>query len=673
MPGKYHLLIVLTTLWMPRLLLPQIPESLEQQTEELLAKDELAEVPVEFYETCLDLLSHPLNLNAVTAQELEFSGLFTPFQIHMIIKYREEFGELYSIYELAGLSGFRESRIREIEPYLTLKEGTGREINRGSKHMILITLGKILPEAEGYRLKSGIQDKPAYTGSPIKTSLRMKSDIGRNLSLGLSYEKDAGEQFLRERSPQFVSGYIHYQGHRFIKQLAIGNFRLHHGLGLANGTGFIQSPESFQLNKLSISKLKPYASLTEYNYEQGIGCRMDMNRADLLIWVSCRYIDLSLSRLKQQEGKIDWMELQRKTGMHRTMSELKGTALGYRFHSGYQIIHRHKNLAIGHMAGIEIAGLTRKGIDSLKTAPEPFLRGIFSLHGNWHMDRLVLFGELTVWKLESTAILIGSRIHFNDFFQGLLMLHYYGSDNRGFNPSTYGSGSSPINEHGVAVGLHAEPGAVFTADFLAELFSFQTPRYLTDFPSTGYRYSCILKSTANDNLQWKFRISKKIWQTTPKAHETGLSNFQNSETTRFDFRYTYSPASRLKWQSRFIVSILSREGKPIPGQAVIQQLNLHLKNYMKCTFQCVVFNVKDWDNRIYIYEPGLYYGFSFPAYYGIGQKVTMVISSKVFRKVTLAAKASMTTYHDRNETGSGNDLKAGNKKGEIGIQLRLNL
>ena len=673
MPGKSHLLLVLIAIVIPHILFPQQPIDSEENTEILLYRDEAGEVPADLYETGLDLIRNPLNLNTVTSDQLGESGLFTPFQIHMLIRYREDFGELYTIYELAGVSGFRESRIREIAAYITVQPGGDPKSTKNRSHMIMINVGRKFPEAIGYQYIEEDNTAPSYAGAPIKTSFRIKSDVGRNLSMGLSFEKDAGERYGHRGRPEFLSGYMSYRGYGFIKQLIVGNFQLNHGLGLVNGTGFIQSPESYKLNRLSISKLKSYSSMNEYNFEQGIGCRMDLRAIELLSWASYQELDLSMGSFSPGYEVKDWLEHQRKSGLHRTRTEVNGRSLGYRFHSGLQSVFRHKNLTFGSMLGIEATGLTKKGMDSIKVTSEPNINSTISFHGQWHLDRIEVFGEASCWKLESTAILLGSRYQFNDFFQAFLLIHHYEPTYRGVHPLSYASGSSISNEHGLAVGLHAEPGTLFTADFFIEIFRYPSPRYLSILPSTGFRYSCTLKSTNANKIQWKIRIIKKIGENTPRNDKIGLPAFNKSDITRLDFRFTHEPENKLKWQSRLLVSLLSEENHWIPGYAVVQQFRINIKQSLKCTFQFVIFNVTDWDNRIYIHEPGLYYSFNFPVYYGKGQKITSVVSIKKFKSITISGKASVITYHDRKEAGSGNDLTQGSKKWEIGLQLRLNL
>ena len=67
---------------------------------------------------------------------------------------------------------------------------------------------------------------------------------------------------------------------------------------------------------------------------------------------------------------------------------MKGRSLAFQVHSGIQAVFRHENLIVGSMFGLEMTGLTQKGIDSLKAEMEPNLNGTLSLHAQWHKDRL---------------------------------------------------------------------------------------------------------------------------------------------------------------------------------------------------------------------------------------------------------------------------------------------
>jgi DNA uptake protein ComE-like DNA-binding protein len=88
----------------------QDQENLMDQEELILESDENTRIPAEIFEERQDLCLQPVDLNSASREELESSGLFTPFQVNVIIEYRERHGDLFSIYELASLTGFRVAR-----------------------------------------------------------------------------------------------------------------------------------------------------------------------------------------------------------------------------------------------------------------------------------------------------------------------------------------------------------------------------------------------------------------------------------------------------------------------------------------------------------------------------------------------------------------------------------
>ena len=270
MPGRKFDLFLLLIAWIPVLVqAQQTPISL-QDVEDLLYRNESALIPESLTGEFPESLSLTIDLNNASSEELEASGIFTPYQIHTLQTYLEKFGPIYSIYEIATLPGFHPSLVMEVEPYVCLnpkKNTTGR--NHG-RYMVLFNLERSFPTAEGFMENPDSGDEALYTGPPLKTILRIRAHPWKKLSMALSYEKDAGELFLYRNRPQFLSGYLSYEGERFVKQLVVGNYKLNQGVGLVNGAGFMHRAGDFRINQLSLSRIKPYASLTETRYEQGL-------------------------------------------------------------------------------------------------------------------------------------------------------------------------------------------------------------------------------------------------------------------------------------------------------------------------------------------------------------------------------------------------------------------
>ena len=252
-----------------------------------------------------------------------------------------------------------------------------------------------------------------------------------------------------------------------------------------------------------------------------------------------------------------------------------------------------------------------------------------------------------------------------------LLLHSYNIDHRGSFPSSYAYGSKTKNEMGVAMYLQLEPAQRFLFSFTGEVFHFPGPRFLCSVPSSSYKYGFTLQNSGAPEFKWRMRVVKKIWQTTPENNGMGLRSLKTNESTRCDLRFIYD--HQVQWQSRFILTYGSNSRDYYPGYAVAQQISILAWQGLKTTIQFVVFEVPDWDQRIYLHEPGLYYDFSFPVCYGSGQKVVVTLKLKPKPVLTISGKLALTSYRNRDTLGSGNDLIPGNEKWMLALQFRMDL
>ncbi len=78
------------------------------------------------YETLLhdleNLQRNPLNLNSAGKEDLQRLPFLTDFQISSLINYRQEHGNLLSIYELSVVHGYTDEIIRMMLPFVTVGE-----------------------------------------------------------------------------------------------------------------------------------------------------------------------------------------------------------------------------------------------------------------------------------------------------------------------------------------------------------------------------------------------------------------------------------------------------------------------------------------------------------------------------------------------------------------------
>jgi hypothetical protein len=660
MPGNQQIVFLLLAVWIPVFLHSQEVPPNTQDMEDLHYRDESSSVPERTLQEYQDLIRTPLDLNTASRDELEASGLFSSFQVYNLLKYRSSFGAIYSIYELLALPGFNPACLDQIAPCIVLDSELVPEGKFKGSHMLLVTLERSFPLEDSYLVSQDSGDNSLYAGSALNASLRFRSHPLKKVTMALTYEKDAGELFLYQKKPQFLSAYLNYKGKGFMKQLVLGTFQMNQGLGLVNGSGFIHRAGDFRVNRQSLSRIRPYASLTESMFEQGVACKMGTRNLQLLIWASYHKLSLSPAALSENPGGDKWLDFQRTSGYYRNRSEMEGRDLAFRIHTGLQVLYTNQNLTVGVLNGTEWIGATKKALVQLTETPRPPPMHKLSLHGNWSKHKFQLFGELSANEYKSLAVLFGGLFHFSDFVHGSLLLHHYGAEYHGSLPSSYGSGSAINNERGLAFNLHVETGKVITAELTAEVFRYPMPRYLTSVPSGACRLDLSLQNAGKQLLEWKVRLYTKAWQSTPSDENFRIRPLQDHRVNRLDGQLVYNHLNRFRWLSRLVIGYSSKERKPAPAYAAVQQVTLVSPGKLRLSVQFVLFQVDAWENRIYLYEPGLYYSFNFPLHYGSGQRTTLLFTCKPVSGVTVSSKLSVST-------------NAGENLWDAGIQLRLSL
>src|SRR5690606_16535788 len=135
--------------------------------------------------------------------------------------------------------------------------------------------GAPLPDFDDPAVMDSLRrDNRVYLGSPYKLYSRYRFRYRHQISLGVTMEKDEGEEFFQGSQPQ---GFDFYSAHFFLrdmgrlKALALGDYQAQFGQGLVfwNGLGF-GGKSSFTMNvKRNATGLMPYTSVNENLFMRG--------------------------------------------------------------------------------------------------------------------------------------------------------------------------------------------------------------------------------------------------------------------------------------------------------------------------------------------------------------------------------------------------------------------
>jgi len=98
-----------------------------------------------------------------------------------------------------------------------------------------------------------------------------------------------------------------------------------------------------------------------------------------------------------------------------------------------------------------------------------------------------------------------------------------------------------------------------------------------------------------------------------------------------------------------------------------------LNKPLDITIRYAVFDVPDYDSRIYAYENGLPGDYSFPVMFGKGIRTYLLLKYQ-FNHIAVAwLKISRTLYPGEKNIGSGYDQIEGDHRTDIKLQLRFKL
>ena len=167
---------------------------------------------------------HPINLNNAKAEDLKSLNILTEVQILSLLQHIEKTGKLVAIYELQAVENFTLEDINKIKPFIYVSNNLESPnltlqnmLNNGSAY--LVTRVSFTGEDQtGFADVSdsilAIKPNAKYLGSKYGSFSRFRYTYGNYVSIGITADKDPGEQFLKGAQK---NGYDFYSAHLFLK------------------------------------------------------------------------------------------------------------------------------------------------------------------------------------------------------------------------------------------------------------------------------------------------------------------------------------------------------------------------------------------------------------------------------------------------------------------------
>lgn len=207
--------------------------------------DDNASAAEELKEMLTDLAHDKVDINAATREQLEVLPFLSPVQVENILFYVYTYGPMVSLDELRLVEGMDVATAAMLRPFVTVGQAAdeGRTtlatmFKRGRSELVT-RFRRTLDDKRGYADvdEAARLEAPGsyYAGSPFYNSVKYSYRYQDMMSIGVTAEKDPGEEFFRGSN---AKGYDFYSAHFFardigvVKALAVGDYKATFGKGL---------------------------------------------------------------------------------------------------------------------------------------------------------------------------------------------------------------------------------------------------------------------------------------------------------------------------------------------------------------------------------------------------------------------------------------------------------
>jgi len=645
------------------------------------------------YELLLEIYQNPLEINRVTADDLQATYLLSTQQIQALLEHRKTWGDFLSLYELQTLPNWDSTTLATILPFLTLESTatsskTFFERLRSEENNFLVLRHRRTWELrKGYsKNDSTLNPTSRYLGDPNDLFLRYRVQHAKDFSLGLILEKDPGEVLTWDTKTMrygfnFASFHFTRYGMGRWKTISLGDFQASFGQGLVFGAGFSlgKGAETVPTVRRSSLGLLPYTASIETGFFRGIGLTRQLGRWQSSLLISSVGKDGRVTESSDSLGAApQTLTSLSQTGLHRSLSELStknqvretnlGSNLQYsaqsgRWSAGLNFLHTQFSIpwirnATSYNA-FDFSGQTNQ---------------VGSLYANLTWKNFALFGESARSRSQGQGTVLGLVSSLSRTVDFSLLWRSYDRHFHSLYATAFAESTRPSNERGVYLGFQVKPSATLKFNAYVDFFTFPWLKFRVSTPSKGQewlvRWSYQPQKTRQVTLQFKQErkmrnITEEV-ESTPTQQVGMILKSQAQASLELDISPELSSRSRVLWNQ------VSFDLKKTQGWMLIQECSFSRANW-KLTARMALFDTDTFDNRIYAYEQNAVGTFAIPAFSGRGSRQYLLAQYRIHSRLTAYFRIAQTIYSDRELISSGMQAISGPKQTDTVLLLRYAL
>ncbi len=600
------------------------------------------------YDFINQLLSNPIDINNVTAEELSNIPFLSIQDAQTIIKDRKRKKFYKSFNDFKTIKGVHPYILLLLKPFIVFNDIYTKNIFSAKIHSRLFS---DLQNPKGYLDSS-------YSGSKVKSYNKIGITYG-DFKSRILIEKDAGEKSYFDYS----SGFVSYNSKNFIPKIIVGDYNFEFGQGLAIWSPYGYSKGSDALNFVSKRDrgIIPHTSSDENRFFRGIAVESKIKKFRLNAFYSLNKIDASINEFNEVTSLVI-------TGYHRTENEIAKK-------------HNLSERTLGASLKYQFSDFLDIGFFYMKNNFEKKLnfRDKFSLHGNkfqftsfsykLFLDRFNLLGEIS-HNGKSIATVANIYLGLSDEIQFVTSFRNYPKNYSNIYSSGFGETNNTQNEQGYYFGVRINSN-FGRFNIYYDIFKFPYSNYTNGLPSNGndflINYEKVVFKGTKLNLKIKDEIKEMI------LSEDLDQNITNQEKLNVRLTFEYGITKSILGKSRFEYVKFSELNDKEDGYLLYQDLKLKLVKYFSLTTRIIFFQTKSYNSRLYEFENDLRGVLTNLAMFGEGFRWYLLVKYSPSSNFYIYLKYSETYKPNEKSLGSGDNEIFGNIDNKISTQFEVRL
>lgn len=632
--------------------------------------------------------NNKLDLNKCSPKDLMSLVFLSTRQADAIIKHRLQFGDFMSVFEMQVIPEIDEQTLYYLKHFVAVNVDWMQDqtpfwqmIRRGKNELILLHENDF-QKKEGYKTEElKAANKQYYLGSPFRYVARYRFNYGNRLSMGFNGEKDMGEQFFMGAQAygfDFNSFHFVLKNTGKIKALALGDYQVNFGQGLTFGSGLAARKSAYVMNlRRYYESIRPYRSLNENEFMRGAALSYQVNKKLLVTgFVSNKYINTSYRDAdSNQVSNGDGFSSIVLTGYHRTPNEIQNKQNVIQTVVGANVQLTLEKIQFG------LTAVNANYDKAFTPGTAPYQKYYFSgtqlgnvgLDYSTQLGSIHLFGESSLssnggWATTNTAQLpLDVKLDF------CLMYRNFSKDYQITFNNPFAENNNGSNEEAIYSAMVYRYSKSIQLSAYLDMYRSPWLRYLVYAPSKGIDFLTELQYNPNKIFQSYIRYKHEEKEKNQSGNITKLDVIVPQTRDLIRLHLQYKVGTHFSFKSRLEHCMFNAEGIGQKSGALIYQ-DFQYKpmfNPLDITCRLAMFDIEDFNARVFAVESDVLYQYSVPLYQNAGIRYYILLHYNVSKHFDIWLRYAKTTYSNLKTIGTGLEQIQGNESCDMKVQVRL--